>query len=169
VPNLAGVAAVAPPIDLEGCSALLAQPRNRVYERYFVRCLVGQVLRQQRHSRHLPRTRFPARLTLQQFDDLYTAPRWGYFDALDYYRRASAAPLLAQVTVPAFVLTSRDDPFIAVEPFERLPLRPQFQVHIAERGGHLGFLGWDGVGGIRWGERCVLEWVTHSGRAGELR
>jgi predicted alpha/beta-fold hydrolase len=31
---------------------------------------------------------------------------------------------------------------------------------VQEQGGHLGFLGPDGAGGIRWAERRVAEWVV---------
>ncbi len=157
--QLAGVAALAPPIDMERCVALLSLRRNRFYERYFVRNMVQLVRRQQWCNPDAPQTRFPRRLTLRQFDDLHTAPLWGFRDALDYYHQASSAPLLPGLPVPALIVTARDDPFIAVEPFEELPPRPRMEVEIAEHGGHLGFLGWDGTGGIRWAERRVAEWV----------
>jgi predicted alpha/beta-fold hydrolase len=47
VPNLARVAAIAPPIDLMRCSRLLMLPRNRVYERRFTNALVRDVRRRQ--------------------------------------------------------------------------------------------------------------------------
>jgi predicted alpha/beta-fold hydrolase len=159
VSGLVGVAALAPPIDLCRCAVLLAYRRNRIYEGYFVRNLVRQVRRHQRHFPDLPRTRFPRCLSMRMFDDLYTAPGWGFADAMDYYRRASALPYLHQIRVPAFILTARDDPFIAVEPFEGLRLGPAAEVHIVNHGGHLGFLGHDGAGGIRWAERQVINWV----------
>src|SRR5206468_4012233 len=106
------------------------------------------------------------RLTLRQFDDLYTAPLWSFQDAQDYYRQASSLPLVPRVQVPTLVLTARDDPFIAVEPFEGLPAAPRLEVHIAEYGGHLGFLGWDGTGGIRWAERRLVEWVLQRSGSG---
>jgi hypothetical protein len=103
--------------------------------------------------------RFPRGLTLRGFDDLYTAPRWGYADAVDYYRQASSLPLLGKVRVPALLLTARDDPFIAVEPFEALQGSAHIDVHIAPCGGHLGFLGLDGRGGIRWAESKLIDWL----------
>src|SRR6202011_5033361 len=118
VPGLERVAAIAPPIDMVRCAALLALRRNRLYDLYYVRELMAQV--RQRQFPDLPRPRFPRRMTLQRFDDLWTAPLWGFADALDYYRRASALPLVPHVPVPALILTARDDPFIAVEPFEQL-------------------------------------------------
>src|SRR5262249_35064204 len=120
VPGLAGVGVLAPPIDLERCSDLLALPRNRVYEQRFARDLVRSARRRQYSFPDLPPVRFPDLLTVRGFDDLYTAPRSGFADAVDYYRRASSLPLIPHIPVPTLILTARDDPFIAVEPFERL-------------------------------------------------
>lgn len=157
LPGLRAVAAVAPPIDLERCAALIA--RRPFYDTYFARNLVKQVRWHQRHFPDVDLPSFPRRPTMRQFDDLLTAPRWGFADALDYYRRASALPVVSQIGVPAFLLTARDDPFIAVESFENLPCGNGLEVHIAEHGGHLGFLGRDGAGGFRWAEQRVFEWV----------
>jgi predicted alpha/beta-fold hydrolase len=159
VPGLARVAAVAPPIDLERCSALIALPHNRLYEQRFVRDLVRDVRRRERFFGDAPLP-FPDRLTLRQFDDLYTAPRNGFADAADYYRQASSFPLLPRVEVPALVLTARDDPFIAVEPFEELRAPAHVEVHIADRGGHVGFIGWGG----RWAERWLVDWLLAAAR-----
>jgi predicted alpha/beta-fold hydrolase len=158
-PGLCAVAAVAAPLDLRRCSALLA--RLPLYDAFFVRHLVRQVRRQQRLLPHLPRVRFPRRLTVRQFDDLYTAARWGFAGVDDYYERASALPWLPKIRVPTFLLTARDDPFIAVAPYELLAPAPTLEVHISPRGGHLGFVGPDGAGGIRWAERQVVHWLLH--------
>ena len=113
----------------------------------------------QRRFPGVPPTAFPRRLTLRQFDDLYTAQRSGFDDAEDYYRRSSSLPLIGKIRIPTFVLTARDDPFIAPEPFEELTPPSHVEVRILEHGGHLGFLGWDGAGGIRWAERRIVDWV----------
>jgi predicted alpha/beta-fold hydrolase len=97
---------------------------------------------------------------MRQFDDLWTAPRWGFADVLDYYRRASALSVLGQISTQALMVTARDDPFIAVEPFEDLPHAANMEVQIVEHGGHLGFLGRDGGGGFRWAEARVFKWVV---------
>ena len=161
VPGLDRVAALGPPIDLERCNALMERRHNRLYESYFVRALVAEARQRQRCFPDLPPLCLPRRLTMRLFDELYTAPRCGFADALDYYRRASALPLVGRISVPTLVLTARDDPFIAVEPFEELKPPPQVAVQVLPHGGHLGFLGWDGSGGIRWAERRVVGWVLH--------
>ncbi len=160
LPSLTRVAAVAPPIDLERCSEMIALPRNRVYELHFLRDLLALARRRQRVFREQRALRFPRQMTLWLFDDLYTAPQGGFAGALDYYRRSSSAAFIPAIQVPTLILTSRDDPFVAVEPFESLPASSNVDVRIIPRGGHLGFLGWDGAGGIRWAERRVAEWLT---------
>src|SRR5207253_1311988 len=118
------------------------------------------VRRRQRLFPELPAVRFPRRMTVRLFDELHTAPLWGFDDALDYYRRISSRPLLDRITVPTLILTARDDPFIAVEAFQDLALPRSIELRIVEHGGHLGFLGWDGAGGFRWAERRLAEWVS---------
>lgn len=154
---LQALAAVAPPIDLVRCSALIA--RYPLYDAYYLRHLVRHVEAHQRLFPDLPPVRFPQRLTLRQFDEIYTAPRGGFADAFDYYRKASAQPWIERIAVPTFVLTSRDDPFIAVEPFEEMTPPGHVAVHITPHGGHVGFLGGDGAGGIRWAEKQVADWL----------
>lgn len=157
LPALKAVAAVAPPIDLVACSDMMG--RQPWYDAFYIHHLTRQVERHQRCFPELPRITFPRRLTLRLFDEMYTAPRWGFDDALDYYRRASARPHARRIRVHTLVLTARDDPFVAVEPFEELRDADHLEVHIAPGGGHLGFLGPDGRGGIRWAETRVLDWL----------
>jgi predicted alpha/beta-fold hydrolase len=160
VPGLARVAALSPPIDLARCASMLARPANRIYEEIFVRCVLDEARRRQRYFPDLPPLRFPrGRLTFRLFDDHYTAPRCGYSCALEYYHHASVTSLLAHIHVPTLILSARDDPFIAIEPFEATPMSSHVVVRIVSQGGHIGFVGPDGAGGIRWGERRMVEWV----------
>jgi predicted alpha/beta-fold hydrolase len=158
LPSLRAVATIAPPIDLVRCSELLA--RFPFYDAFYVHHLTSQVTQHQQYLPDVPKVVFPRRMNLRQFDDLYTAPRWGYAGALDYYRQASAWPWIPAIRVPTYILTARDDPFVAVEPFETLPALTAVEIHIPAHGGHLGFLGPDGIGGIRWAEAQLVNWLT---------
>lgn len=166
--NLIGVAAVAPPIDLARCAEVLAS--LPFYDGYYARNLLRQVRRHQRLFPQAGAFRFPRPWTMRRFDDLYTAPRGGFADALDYYRRASSFPLIGRIRVPTFILAARDDPFIPADSFDQLSPAAHLQIHVAERGGHLGFLGWDGAGGIRWAEQRLTEWLLErAGRRGSIQ
>jgi predicted alpha/beta-fold hydrolase len=159
LPSLAAVAAMAPPIDLVRCSDLIA--KFPLYDAFYVHHLTTQVAEHERHFPDLPKIVFPRRTTLRQFDEIYTAPRWGYANALDYYRHASALAWIPAIRLPSFLLTARDDPFVAVESFEAIQAAPPVEIHIAERGGHLGFVGADGRGGIRWAETQIINWLQN--------
>ena len=159
LPGLARVGVLNPPIDLARCAELISSPRNRFYERHFVRELVRSAEVRQRCFPDLPPLNFPRHLTLVGFDDLYTAPRNGFAGAQAYYSYASSFPLIPRIPLPTLILTARDDPFIAVEPFEALRVPDHVQVRILPGGGHVGFVGWDGNGGVRWAERRLVEWL----------
>lgn len=162
VPGLARVVALAPPIDMPRCAVLMSGRGNLFYNRYFTNLLVAQVRKRHRHFPDLPRLRFPPRMRLRDFDELYTAPRNGFTGADDYYTRVSSAPLVSSIRLPTLILTARDDPFIAVKSFEELRLPSNVELRIIDRGGHLGFVGPDGLGGMRWGEALVLDWLLRS-------
>ena len=160
VPGLTRIAVINPPIDLVACAELILQPRNRFYERYFLKELVRAARQRQELFPDLPPLRFTPTMNLVEFDDCYTAPRNGFSSAVDYYSRTSAQRFIPGIRIPTLILTAKDDPFIAVAPFLRLPSLPHVQIQILSRGGHVGYLGWDGRGGYRWAERSVVEWLT---------
>jgi uncharacterized protein len=154
------IVGVAPPIDLLRCSDLISQ--YPFYDRFYVRHLLQQVAQHERCCPDVPRAIFPREMLLRHFDEVYTAPRWGYADAVDYYKRASAFPFIPAIRVPAYILTSRDDPFVAVEPFEALQPAGCVTLRILDHGGHMGFLGLDGSGGIRWAETQLVAWLQQT-------
>jgi predicted alpha/beta-fold hydrolase len=159
--GLAKVATIAPPVDLAECVRLIEQPRNRFYEVHFLRDLVREAQMRARHFREPP-PQFPRRLSLRQFDDLYTAPRGGFKDASDYYARSSSAQFVPRVQLPTLILTARDDPFVTCEPIARLQRPANVEVRITDHGGHVGYLGRDGTGGMCWGEWQLAEWLIRS-------
>lgn len=153
--------AVCPPIDLVTCSKRLGQRENRVYDRRFVAMLLKQLRRRQAavpEAVGLPRGRVPR--TLVELDDVFTAPVSGFRGADEYYLRASSAQFIPAIRRPTLLLTSRDDPLIAWEPFERVRRPAGVALHIAEHGGHLGFIARRGADpDRRWMDWRVVDFV----------
>ncbi len=153
--------AVNPPIDLEQCSLAISQRHNRIYDKHFVKLLVGDVQRRLANFPSSPKPKWttPPR-TLREFDDLYTAPAAGFDSAADYYACCSGNQFVESIQIPTLMLTAEDDPIVPPEAFRRLPRVEGVTVHIAPSGGHLGYLGWKRADpDRRWMDWRVIEWL----------
>ncbi len=162
-PALRAVCAVSPVLDLEACVRALERPQNALYQWNFVRNLKARMRRKvglfpERFSLE-PLSRIH---TVRQFDELYTAPHFGFAGATDYYHRASALRVVDRIRVPALVLTAADDPFVPPEPFSAPAItgNPHITVRISEHGGHCAFVGApeDGDDGY-WAERMIVRFA----------
>lgn len=159
---LACAAAVNPPIDLELCGDALRKRSNRFYDRHFTRLLCDQVQDRIDHVPDAPGPiggAIPERL--REFDDAYTAPVSGFDGVYDYYANCSGAQFVSSISVPTLILTARDDPLIPVTSFEQLPSVPSVLLHIAEHGGHLGYIARPGSDpDRRWMDWRVIDWLA---------
>jgi uncharacterized protein len=163
-PELRGVCAVSPVVELADCVRALERRQNVVYQWNFVR---GLKARMQRKASCFP-GRFPVeRLrevrTVRGFDEIFTAPHFGFAGAEDYYHRASAMRVVDRIRVPALVLAAEDDPFVPAPLFRdpRLAGNPHVRLMVTRHGGHCGFLeasvnGWDGY----WAERQIVQFAS---------
>ena len=146
---VAAVAAVCSPLDLAAGGHAIGVGFNRqVYTRMFLRTMVPKALAKwQQHPGIFDRDALLAARDLHAFDDIFTAPLHGFRNADDYWRRASAKPLLPDIRVPALALNARNDPFV---PAGSLPTLQDCGAWVTlwqpAQGGHVGFPqgGWPG-------------------------
>ncbi|WP_239495226.1 hydrolase [Salinicola halophilus] len=142
--DLTGAIAINAPLDLAASADALNGKRGRVYQRYLLAELRRKLACQlERHT--LPLSLATADLraldTFWAYDDAVTAPLHGFASASDYYRRASAGPLLGSITTPTLILHADDDPFMPANLFARLPApAPAVRLEIAPHGGHVGYI-----------------------------
>jgi predicted alpha/beta-fold hydrolase len=164
-PQFRGVAAVCPAINLAAGADALHEPANRIYEYYF---LLQLFRRFRRKARLFPADFDVSRLrgvkTLRDFDDRVTAFYCGFTGADDYYSRAAAANVIAQISRPALVIHARNDPFIRLLPGTRQALldNPNIIYLETEDGGHCAFIGERGSDASydgRWAEREIVEFA----------
>ncbi len=158
--QLRGVCAVCPGLDLAPCADALAEPRNFLYEWHF---LSGLKQRLRRKAKLFPdRYRangFQRLRTLRQWDDAITAPASGYRDADDYYHRASALRVIAEIRVPTLIITAQNDPFVPIASFRNpvFAANPQISLLTPMHGGHCGFLSRAGGDERFWAEARIVE------------
>lgn len=134
-------AAVGSPLDLVAGGTALSRGFNLMYTRIFLATLKQKA--RQKLAQHPGVARADALAqarNLYEFDNEYTAPVHGFRDALDYWTRASAKPLLGGVRVPLLALNARNDPFV---PASSLPTASEVSREVSleqpDEGGHIGF------------------------------
>ena len=158
ISNCDSIVAISPPLDLKASVKLITHKKNKVFDHYFVKGLIKHVREVHRFYPQLVLPEFPASLNLYEFDDIYTAPFSGFKNAEDFYHKCSSKHFVNNISIPTFLLHSRDDPFIARRPIYHLPNKENFDVLITQKGGHVG---WLGLGSNwRWMDEAVNRWVN---------
>jgi len=161
--ELRGICAVCPCLDLASCADGSGQPRNLVYESYFLRSMRNTMQRKAELFPERYRTdRFFGPRTLREWDDAITAPEWGYRDASDYYHRGSALPVTGQIHVPTLILAAQDDPLVPIASFRNSGIEenPFIALVAPKYGGHCAFISSEGGNERFWAEECVVEFCT---------
>jgi predicted alpha/beta-fold hydrolase len=162
-PQLRGVAAVCPALDLSACADALELKQNFIYQRHFVKGLIARYLHKadlfpERYSKN----GFGPIRTVREFDDEITGPQFGYRDAEEYYQAAGAKRVIGQVRVPLLLITAKDDPFVPYESFLRagVEANPSIQFVAPDGGGHCGFIAkWPGKE-RHWAEARIVEFAS---------
>ena len=133
---LRGVCAVSPVLELGACVRALERRQNFAYQWNFVRGLKARMRRKAlTHPGRFPVMRLADVRTVRQFDEVFTAPEFGFDGAEDYYHRASAMRVIDRIRVPTLIITAEDDPFVPTAPFRdpRLTGNPNITLRITRR------------------------------------
>ena len=93
-----------------------------------------------------------------EFDNVVTAPLHGYHNVDDYWNRASAKHVLADITIPTLVLNAQNDPFL---PAHHLPRKASRTVTLDYplEGGHIGFAVGSVPGRLDWLPSRILHFL----------
>jgi predicted alpha/beta-fold hydrolase len=121
----------------------MARGRNWIYQQDFLRRLKNRIKVKEKlfpdlyDSSGLHQVR-----SIEQFDDLYVAPAFGFASANDYYAKASSLPFIGRIRIPTLIIHAEDDPFIPFEPLRdpSIAANPYVLLIAPERGGHVAFL-----------------------------
>ena len=153
--------AISAPLDLAGGGAALSSGANRLYTRMFLQSLKPKCLHKLEQFPGLfDRDKMLAAQDLYAFDNVVTAPLHGYRDTNDYWDRASARHVLADIKVPTLVLNARNDPFL---PARHLPhtAAPSVLLEYPAEGGHVGFGSGPLPGRLDWLPQRIVDFLMH--------
>ena len=160
---LRGVCAVCPAIDLAASADALERWDNYPYQRRFVNGLLSRYKR--KHTmfpERYPITGLAPVRTVRQFDDVITAPQFGYRNAQDYYDNVGAKRVAAQIRVPMLMITAQDDPFVPYASFlaAKISENPAIQFVAPPHGGHCGFISKHSGSERFWAEQRIVEFCA---------
>lgn len=122
------------PINLAAASNHLITGFSRIYDLRFYFMLRKLILKFE------PDFKIPRISNTRLIDNLFTSLKSGFVDASDYYTQCSTFQYLDRISVPTFVLTSKDDPFIAFSDYEKAAWNPLTHKTFVDHGGHMGYI-----------------------------
>jgi predicted alpha/beta-fold hydrolase len=131
-----------------------------IYTRSFLKSLKPKCLQKLEQFPNLfDKDRMLAARDLYEFDNVVTAPLHGYRDTNDYWDRASAKHVLANITVPTLVMNARNDPFL---PARHLPRKASSSVILEypAQGGHVGFANGYPPGSLEWLPKRLVRFLS---------
>ena len=160
------VAAICSPLDLSAGGHAIGRGLNRqIYTRMFLHSMRPKALQKlQQHPGLFDREALLAARDLYAFDNVFTAPLHGFAGTDDYWRRASAKPVLPDIRVPTVVLNARNDPFVPADSLPRVgAVGPCVTLWQPVHGGHVGFPAslrpWGLPGHVRAMPEVVTGWL----------
>ncbi len=150
--------AVSPPLLLAEGAKRMNRGLSRLYQSWLVRQMQQAILDK---KNTYPKLNLPEDVkqynSFWRFDNYVTAPINGFKDVNDYYKQASSLPWLINIRAPSHILFARDDPFFTekVIPTEK-QLSDSVIFELTEKGGHVGFIGENGDGGLCYWLDCRI-------------
>lgn len=144
---LAAAVAVSVPFDLGACARAIdaggALSWSWIYRERFMRSLRRKALGAvTAHPEKLDTAAIRACRTFADYDGRVVAPLFGFAGAEDYWARSSSKGYLAAIRRPTLLIAATDDPFVPPEsiPGDVIATNPALELHLASRGGHVGFV-----------------------------
>ena len=163
---LRGIAAVSPALDLAACADALERTDNFFYQRHFV---AGLMARYAKKSQLFPQryssNGFGPVRTVREFDDVITAPNFGYRDAQEYYEAAGAKRVVDKIGIPYLLITAQDDPFVPYEAIRASGAEKNRYVtfNAPKYGGHCAFISNESGTERFWAESRIVDFCESLG------
>ncbi len=159
--EVAGVVAISTPVDLDASCRHMMRLQTRIYERRFVARLKERYRRRcADHPDLYQAVDLEKVQSVYAFDDVVTAPFFGFGTAGNYYNTQSAVNFTGDINVPTLMIQAEDDPLIPFRIYSHPSIRknPKIQALTTRHGGHVGFIS------LRkprfWLDEVVPGWIT---------
>lgn len=134
--------AVSAPCDPLGSARTFMKKENKIYTRYFMDKLKKKMIEKSViYPKKIEIDKILACETIEEFDNVFTAPQYGYRDAEDYYEKVSPKKAIPFIKIPTFILMAEDDPIMSEEcyPIREAKKNKHVTLQITKYGGHVGY------------------------------
>jgi uncharacterized protein len=158
-----GICAVSASVDLRASTTHMSLPRNWIYHQDFLRRVKNRLRRMKKLFPDLYDISALGDIrSIEEFDDHYVAPAFGFADARDYYAKASSLLLIERIRIPTLIIHAEDDPFIPFAPLRDVSVaaNPYVLLIATERGGHVAFLSANAGEDRFWAENRLVEFCS---------
>jgi uncharacterized protein len=162
--QLKGVFAMSVPCHLSSSAVMLNHWKNTPYSIMFLRTLIKKIESKAKvFSEELGSQNYKSIKSLREYDNKVTAPLHGFIDAEDYYEKSSSKQFLHDVKVPALLINSEDDTFLAPPCFPNEIAKDHEYFHFAKTkyGGHVGFGCFNP--NAYWSDDLAIQWFKTNG------
>ena len=161
-PEILGLCAVSPSVDLSISADLIMQRSNWIYHQDFKRRLKKRIRTNHKlYPEVYDLTGLDEVRTIKEFDDRFTARAHNFAGADDYYHRSSSIRVIDRIRIPALIIHAEDDPFIPFGPLldPAVANNPYIFLLATEQGGHVAFISADPKDDVDrfWAENRVVD------------
>jgi predicted alpha/beta-fold hydrolase len=165
-PEIKGAVAISVPCDLKGSAVALESLANILYQNMFMKTLKEKSL--------LKLNKFPeANLnkeaiinakTFKDFDNVVTAPLFGFKNAEDYWEKNSSKQFIPEISKPTLLINALDDSFLSEScfPFSETQNHKKVYFETPKYGGHVGFNSTLFGKDLLWSEKRIFQFINHN-------
>ena len=160
-PEVLGICAVSPSVDLSASAQSISRRSNWIYHRDFLRRLRKRIYVKKRLYPDLyDESKLKSVRSIRDFDERFTSVAHGFSGADDYYEKSSSIRSIDRIRIPTLIIHAKDDPFIPFTPLKNpaVTRNPYILFMETERGGHVAFVAAESEGEDRfWAENRAVE------------
>lgn len=138
-----GAALFCATIDLTASTHMFTTAIGRLYAAHFLKKLIQMIVKKhEQFPKEINIDNIEDIKTINDFDERFTAPLFGFKSAHDYWYTASAYRWIHQLKVPTLLVNPKNDPFLSGEcyPIAEAEKSEALFLEMPEGGGHCGFI-----------------------------
>jgi len=164
---LISAVSISAPMDLDITAKAINRGFSKLYQQHLLKPLKIELLKKfekfnMESLLKIKKERVEAIKSIEEFDELYTAPINGFKSAQDYYSKCSAKQFLKNIAIPTLIIHALDDPFMTEEilPSKEDKVSKSVTFKISKHGGHVGFVGGSLFKPLYWLEETIADYFS---------